>query len=1800
MTERRDYIALEWLSGEIGESLEACRNNLLRYRNDPTTELSDALQLLHQVQGSLRMVEFSGAALLAEEMEQSLDEIVTARLPASRTAELLDALVILCAALPDYFAELVEIKEELPVRLIGMFNELRAARGQVMLSSTVLFAPALDVPPATPVVSAIDSEDFLALADKLRRMYQLALDNYLKNVEPDKSLGYLAKVCARAAKLTAGSERQNFWLASSAFTTLLVEGELHSTPATRAILRRIDREIRRLSESGVQGKTSQSLYSDLLFYVALSESSEGLVDEVKQRHRIAAHFQQAKGQWRDIYGPAVASIIQELRRHAGQLKSDASSLEVRAHCKELRDVMAVLGLIRGLYSINAATDMLKDKLSDGQALAVAKSFLSLADELEGQTADAGAQAEVDDVADPARQRELVSLSNETLNEAQDAVMAYVAEGWKVDLLLAVPARLHELASKLEELGLPAPAQILTNCARFVVEQLIEQGKQPSWQELDALADALMSVDYYLERSVHGPQHEDTELLRLAESCLNVIGYPVSSPAPAPAVADVDATVVPVASEIEVAPAPSVAENAAVAALELDPEILEIFLEEAGEVLDLLRERLPRWRQALLSRDMLAEVRRAFHTLKGSGRMAGAQQCGELGWAVENMLNKVVEERLDIDDARLTLVEKATELLPELIDGLRDGYELPLAQLQPILDAAEALSREQSPELGEILVAMPQEQTADEGLIGVFIGEADVHLGVIENYLDNVVSYPVRLSDEVQRSLHTLKGSSKMAEVWAIANIVTPLEGLVKELRAMRIPADEALISLIAAVVVETRRLITRLHHSAPSELAVPEELRQRIETLAEQMLHEASAGTGMRAAGQIDPGELQQFLMVYGDHLQNLMDAIDRSGGIPSSSLFRNYGSTMGQFAIRAEEIGSESTAEMAQALQVMFTRTRDPLSESYVALVRQSLDQLMEDLNQLAAEQTASENAPLLDKIRDFDSQDDELAALPDDVAEMVREVEREAATPLLDEDVDPEILEIFMEEANDLLESLDEAIHQWSDDRGNTAHIDDILRYLHTLKGGARLSGMSALGDMAHDFETLLATAVAKDDVRSDALFAETLAYQDKLVRFVDAVAAGGDAGNAAPEPEPVSDTEPPVPEVAALAETPVDLAPVQVRDSLPAPEQGELAPQLAPTPAADIAAEANAVSGDFIAASLVANRGPQEMIKVPAGLLERLINLAGESSIARGRVEEQVNDVHYSLEEMEMTVSRLQEQVRRLDMETEAQIIFRQEQMESEGAEGFDPLEFDRYSQLQQLSRALLESASDLIDLRSTVVDKNRDIETLLAQQSRVNTELQEGLMHSQMVHFSRMVPRLRRGVRQVAGELGKKVEFKVYNADGEMDRRVLERIIPALEHVLRNAIDHGIEDEQTRLAQGKPAAGQISMHFDRQGGDVVMLIGDDGGGINLEAVRKKAESLGLVSADATLSDAQLLEYIFHAGFSTASNVTQISGRGVGMDAVRNEIKQLGGAITVKTDAGAGTRFEIRLPFTVSVNRALMVSVGGEIYAVPLNNIEGIVRVSPYELEVYYEPGGPDYEYAGQTYRLRYMGQLVGGGNPILEGQVEPRPVLLIRNAEPAAAVQVDSLLGSREVVVKTLGPQFATVPGLSGATVLGDGSVVVILDMLAAIRANEARLLLGDAAGEQARLEQDQDVRRVMVIDDSVTVRKVTARLLERQKMSVVLARDGLEAVQLLQEMTNLPDVMLLDIEMPRMDGFEVASRVRSNPRLKHIPIIMISSRTGQKHRQRAQGLGVNRFLGKPYQEIQLLKAIDEVIASVGIA
>ncbi|MCF9035148.1 hybrid sensor histidine kinase/response regulator [Acinetobacter nectaris] len=601
--------------------------------------------------------------------------------------------------------------------------------------------------------------------------------------------------------------------------------------------------------------------------------------------------------------------------------------------------------------------------------------------------------------------------------------------------------------------------------------------------------------------------------------------------------------------------------------------------------------------------------------------------------------------------------------------------------------------------------------------------------------------------------------------------------------------------------------------------------------------------------------------------------------------------------------------------------------------------------------------------------------------------------------------------------------------------------------------------------------------------------------------------------------------------------------------------------------------------------------EMIRVSSTLVEKVSNLTAESSINRSRVEMGLNQFTSTLSEMELAIKRLSDQLRRMEGELETQILAKHS-IEGTQYEEFDPLEMDQYSSLNQLSKSLAESASDLLDFKATLADKVRDSESLLLEQARIQTDVQDQLTRVKLVTFSLIESRLQRLVRQTSTTVNRSVNFEIVNSRLEIDRSILDKLVAPLEHMIRNAIDHGIESVRERLQSGKASDGNLKISLSRQGTDILIDITDDGRGIDVARVRRKAESLGLISESDNVTDEDVLQYIFHSGFSTAREVTQVSGRGVGLDVVRSDIRAMGGSISVISVTNEGTKFSLRIPTIVAVTDALMVKAGEQQFALPLSQIERIVRVEPQVLHKYFSSISEFCQIAGGRYRLRYISDFLGYAKEPNLNTTESLPVLIIKDHNnQSVALLVDQLIGSRvEIVVKPLNSHLKDIEILSGATILGDGKVCLILDgqtIARTVQNSQRRFSIPTSANIE---RQNTDVRHVaMIVDDSVTVRKVTSRLLEREGYEVVTAKDGIDAIEKLENIR--PDIMLLDIEMPRMDGFEVANQVRHHAIHKDLPIIMITSRTGEKHRERALSLGVNYYMGKPFQEDALLEQIE---------
>jgi chemosensory pili system protein ChpA (sensor histidine kinase/response regulator) len=785
-----------------------------------------------------------------------------------------------------------------------------------------------------------------------------------------------------------------------------------------------------------------------------------------------------------------------------------------------------------------------------------------------------------------------------------------------------------------------------------------------------------------------------------------------------------------------------------------------------------------------------------------------------------------------------------------------------------------------------------------------------------------------------------------------------------------------------------------------------------------------------------------------------------------------------------------------------------------------------------------------------------------------------------MLTDELDADLLPVFLEEGRDIFPPLGTALREWQEQPGNIGLPQSMLRSLHTLKGSARMAGAMRLGQHLHDMESRIENIMRLGAPAVLPIENLLLRYDQGLQMFEHLQYP--QAATQMAEIEPVADEqvekhrsgEADSPDHESVALTPLN--PVQ---------SGRQAPIKLPA-----------------AHALATPARVAPTVRVRAEILDRLVNQAGEVSISRSKLENEVGTLRQSLSELTENVARLRDQLREIEMQAETQITSR---MAQSGEREFDPLEFDRFTRLQELTRMMAESVDDVGSVHHNLSRTLDSAVSDLTAQARLTRDLQQDLMRVRMVQFGSISERLFRVTRQAAKEVDKRVSLDIRGSAVEIDRGVLEKMTGPFEHLLRNAIVHGIESREIRRAAGKSETGELLVDVRQEGNEVVIQFSDDGQGLDIARIRDKAKRVGLLTDDDGMSDAAAAELIFHSGFSTADEITELAGRGVGMDVVRSEAAVLGGRVSICSEPGQGAHFTVHLPLTLAVTQVVLLSTGGKTYAVPSVLVEQVQQLKTNALAAAYNDGVVAWQ--GQQVPLYYLSALLG------DTKVSPvsqhySPLVILKSGNDRVALHVDEIFGNREVVVKNIGPQLARMIGVAGATVLGSGDIVLILNPVplaqravqGALRAprltqSGAPASIGAVADLQEPAESKakpvQGLRTqniVMVVDDSLTVRRVTQRLLTREGYQVVLAKDGVDALEQLQSLT--PDIMLVDIEMPRMDGFDLTRNVRDDERTRQIPILMITSRTAAKHRNYALELGVNEYLGKPYQEEQLLALI----------
>ena len=1854
-----DLGPLTWVKGEIDHSLNQARDNLEKLASQPADRapVKYILTHLHQATGALAMVGLASATRFNEELEK-----LVGSLDAADETQVAPAVAVArkgIAGLSTYLDALLAGEQDQPMRLLATYVELNRARGQSDAGEGDLFHPnlAATVPAFTERPEALDEAVRSKALAHQRSQYQQGLLRLLKG-DAAEGLRQMHAAVTAIESMQEAAQSRAFWSAASAFFDALVFSGLDLGPAVKPLFARIDQQVKQLID-GVS-KVPERLFRDLLLGVARSRAVSERVAILKQVYSlerlISIPDRGARGD-DDLLGP----LVRELRELTVQQKDtwlkytsgNRAALEpfgkqaaVLAERSAKLPQAAMRELFEELARVAPALRAKSIPPSEAQSLEVATALLFFESALEnyfrpGADFQPQARAVLARVAAAMAGEPLGELGlpeggllDEMTRRAQEKLLIFqVGQEVQVNLqnieqildaffrdnsqrsdLARLTAQFAQVQGALMILELGEAAGL--NAAVMArVQQFADGSVDGVGEAADIVADGLSALGLFitaLQQGVANPGdvllpalrrfglaeapavETDTEATRTATiSPLDIevqkqkvqALYEDWKEAPAEdtrerlesAVEDLkrDAAVVSdteVTQQSEAAlhfikeaegdstdvfeaiqglapenapaePEPQVVQLVDAPVAEVDQELLGIFIEEAGEVVETIRSSLDACRDAPHDRDALTTIRRGFHTLKGSGRMVGLVELGEVAWHCEQVMNKWLKEEKPASAALLAFIDLARESFGAWVGELRES------------------------------------------------GSARIDGEPIRLRADRIKAGQVEVPEAIADAVPAPEAPAPAVEPEVEARIEEP---------APAIPAF-TFESLDLGEAMPAAELHDAPEAAPAHEASAPEE--------SEIVIGTVSIAPAFFA---IYLGEAEQHV----EMMEREMAAIEADPLLPVSAAFMRAAHTLRSSSLTT---GFETVADLAYALEKWLQDAMEfppEFDSRRLAVTRMAVDALAamvqslrghampyprdevvaevcalrEGLKQSAAPAepgplpsepapapvvvdapvaTAPVEAPPVIEAAIVEPAPAESEPAPAESEPIVVAEAEAPAAPFeagkeqrkIKDDLDRDLLPIFLEEAREILPAVSEGVRRWRQTPNDHALAGELVRHLHTLKGSARMTGLMRLGELAHVLETRIMAIDGAESAPASAFDA----VEERVDRFsasLERLARGED----------ILEAEPPEVPVSAVFE--------QQKDK--------------PGALAVIAA----------AAQEVANRdaGPPELREVRAALLrvnadmvDRFVNEAGELSIARSRIEGEMATFKRALVDLTENIGRMRAQLREIEIASESQMQSRLKEQEELGTQ-FDPLEFDRFSRMQELTRFLAESLGDVITLQQSLQKNLDEAELAIHAQARLNRDLQQGLMGVRLVPLANLTDRFYRVVRQTAKELDKKANLELKGTRVELDRSVLEKITGPFEHLLRNAVAHGLETPAARAQAGKPEIGEITIDAVQRGNEVVLTVSDDGAGLDYARIRAKAIEAGLLAPDAEIAEAQLAQFIYVPGFSTAREVSQIAGRGVGMDVVKNEITSLGGRVEIASVRGRGTVFTITLPLTLAVTQAVMLRAGATTYAVPSVMIE---QVQEYKAALYAElVAKGEVAWKDNRYPLRSLLPLIGEiDTPTPARQI---PVLLLKSGLQRAAIRVDEIIGTREVVVKTIGPQLARLPGIAGATVLGNGQVVLILNPVQLVHrdGDAATPLVAKPLANELVVEEKSGAPLVMVVDDSLTVRKITSRMLTREGYEVATAKDGVDALQQLQDLR--PDCILLDVEMPRMDGFEFARNLRADDDTRGIPIIMITSRTADKHRKRALEVGVNEYMGKPYQEEQLLALIKRFTREAAFA
>ena len=1765
-----DLGPLTWVKGEIDLALDRALEALARDDGDAAAALQSARTHLHQARGALSIVGLDGVTRLAEALEQVFDAAEEGRI--SDGAAIAETARRATGAIRRHLDELLAGRPDQPLRLLPDYRAVMALLGNAEAPAADLFYPDLTLRPPRREHEppALTPSEAAARIKAARMGFQRGMLKWLK--QDPLGVKDMRDALAIVEATQGSTSARAFWWAALAFLDAIAAEAIPVDPRVRHLCTRIDTQIRKLLEGA--RTIAERLMRDTLYYVAIAGPAGDHAASVRAAYRLDQLLPPAAGTapelaprqalldagreqvaqcieaWNRFSAGTAAALpqfhdrVRALAEHVGLLgQADLTALAGR-----MLDTADALRKAPLRHSDALALEMATALLLMDNALAgfqyLGQEFTAQATVI-GQRLAAALQGEpmaalelplLDEMSRHAQEKLLLShVAREiqaNLAIIEQTLDAYFRDPGKAGELPGLSKPIKQIDGALTVLGEPRAVDVLRECATAIAGFTDgDESQPPQAADFEAVAGKLSALGFFVDRLQHGP-------------------------------ADIDAFLRP--------PAPIAVELAEPTAA-AEPQGTQRL---TPSLTDALRGELPQHLEA--------------------------------------------DHAERVDDAALAGQHEPALDTPDTLEAIEDAAD----QIAPVAAAPTP-----SPEAMRLAGASTEQIDAE--LLGIFIEEAHEVLATLLGQLPQLEKqgHDREALVTVRRGFHTLKGSGRMVGLTDFGDAAWSVEQVLNRWLQLELAATPALIDVVRQAHQHFTEWVARLEagdgvrHDASAlvdacgrlqgETATPvAPAEPPAETEAPPPPSEPEAPPPSPPSPPAPPppepetrgapvlrlvppqppepadirvGELSLsptlfdlYLTEARQHLATLQHELGFSASPPRAMVraahtLAGISATTGVMPINrvahALEMAlnrlDEAKAAPDDGQHLLLARAIGALEGMIGAVAERRMPQMEATLaDQLEA--LVAPPAPAPTEVAPTEAAPaGETAPVAEPVGQSPEPVESERRQLRLADELDPQVLPIFLEESADLVHGLAAGLRAWRGQPEDLGTADDLKRLLHTLKGSARMAGAMSIGQLVHGMETRIEDAMAMGTV-TPAFFDTLDGSFDRVETLLEQLRTGESA--AAPEATPPN------------LGVPAPLAAVA-----PPPAARTMS---APLPAA--AARASAIDAEGAA---------RAMLRVRADVVDKLVNEAGEIAIARGRIEGEMRSLKGSLLELTENVIRLRSQLREIEIQAESQMLSRQALAEEQDRQ-FDPLEFDRFTRFQELTRMMAESVNDVATSQQALLQNLDHAEAALTAQARLNREHSQALMNVRMVPFNTLADRLYRIVRQTAKELGKRANLDIRGGQTEIDRSVLEKMTGPLEHLLRNAIAHGLETPADRRAAGKPEIGQITLRVAQAGNEIVIQLADDGAGLDIGRIRARARAAGLIGADEQPGDEPLAQLIFKPGFSTAEQVSAVSGRGIGMDVVRNEAANLGGRVRVDFTPGKGTRFQVHLPLTLAVIQAVLVRIGNRRYAIPSSMVAQVSELKPDAIAAVRAEGGT--LWLGDRYVWHYLPHLLG------DAGARPEParrhwLLLTRAGDQHVAVEVDDLAGNQELVVKNIGPQLARVVGVAGATVLGDGEIALILNPVAlaarprltlaatpeATAAADARATAPEAAAAPAV------AGTVMVVDDSLTVRKITGRLLGRAGYQVLTAKDGVDALEQLLDI--VPDVMLVDIEMPRMDGFDLTRNIRADARLKRVPIIMITSRIADKHRGYAKEIGVDHYLGKPYDEDELLKLIAGCVA-----